>query len=62
MSTALSVSNLDPEFLRYLKRRTSLAGEAEPDLGDLATEVRAIIADRRHTPAEVPLREARDGR
>ena len=42
--------------------RASLAGEAEPGFDDLAAELRAMTAGRRHTPAEDLLREARDAR
>ncbi len=42
--------------------RTALAGEPEPGFADLAAELRALTAGRRHTPAEVLLRDARDGR
>lgn len=42
--------------------RASLAGEAEPTFDDLAAELRALTAGRRHTPSEDLLREARDTR
>ncbi len=42
--------------------RASLAGETEGGVDDLAAELRARTAGRRHTPAEVLLREARDVR
>jgi antitoxin FitA len=42
--------------------RASLAGEAEPGFDDLAAELRALTAGRRHTPADDLLREARESR
>lgn len=42
--------------------RQVLAGEAEPSFDDLAAEFRALTRGRRHTPAEVLLRESRDER
>jgi len=42
--------------------RQALANEAEPDFDDLAAEFRALTRGRRHTPAEVLLREVRDER
>jgi plasmid stability protein len=42
--------------------RQALANEAEPDFDDLAAEFRALTRGRRHTPAEVLLREGRDER
>lgn len=42
--------------------RQALAAEAEPSFDDLAAEFRAMTASRRHTPAEVLLREGRDER
>jgi plasmid stability protein len=42
--------------------RQALAGEAEPGFDDLAAELRALTAGRKHTPAEVLLREGRDER
>jgi antitoxin FitA len=42
--------------------RASLAGEADAGFDDLAAELRAMTAGRRHTPAEVLLRDARDRR
>ena len=42
--------------------RIALAGEPEPGFADLAAELRALTAGRRHTPAEALLRDARDGR
>lgn len=42
--------------------RQALAGEAEPTFDDLAAELRAMTAGRKHTPAEVLLREGRDER
>jgi plasmid stability protein len=40
----------------------AVSGEAEQDFADLAAELRALIAGRRHTPAEVPRREGREER
>ena len=42
--------------------RQALAGDAEPSFDDLASELRALTAGRRHTPSEVLLREGRDER
>jgi len=42
--------------------RQALSGEAEPSFDDLAAEFRKLTRGRRHTPAEVLLREARDER
>ncbi|MEI7607091.1 MAG: hypothetical protein WCJ64_06885 [Rhodospirillaceae bacterium] len=42
--------------------RQALAGDAEPSFDDLAAELRALTAGRRHTPSEVLLREGRDER
>jgi antitoxin FitA len=42
--------------------RQALANEAEPDFDDLAAKFRALTHGRRHTPAEVLLREGRDER
>jgi plasmid stability protein len=42
--------------------RQALTAEAQPDFDDLAAEFRALTASRRHTPAEVLLREGRDER
>ena len=42
--------------------RQALSGEAEPSFDDLAAEFRKLTGGRRHTPAEVLLREARDER
>ena len=42
--------------------RHALAGEAEPSFDDLAAEFRALTAGRKHTPAELLLREGRDER
>ncbi len=42
--------------------RASLAGEAEAGFDDLAAELRAMTAGRRHTASEDLLREARDAR
>lgn len=42
--------------------RQALSGEAEITFDDLAAELRALTADRHHTPAEDLLREGRDER
>ena len=42
--------------------RQALSGEAETSFDDLAAELRALTADRHHTPAEDLLRESRDER
>ena len=42
--------------------RQALSGEAEVDFETLAAELRALTAGRRHTPAEVLLREGREER
>ncbi len=42
--------------------RQALAAEAEPNFDDLAAEFRAMTAGRKHTPAEVLLREGREER
>jgi plasmid stability protein len=42
--------------------RQVLSGESEPDFDRLAAELRALSATRRQTPAEVLLREGREGR
>ncbi len=42
--------------------RQVLAGEAETGFDDLAAELRALTAGRRHTPAEQLQREGRDER
>jgi plasmid stability protein len=42
--------------------RQALEGEAEPSFDDLAAELRALTAGRRHTPAEQLQREGRDER
>jgi antitoxin FitA len=42
--------------------RQALSGEAEVGFDDLAAELRALTAGRRHTPAEILLREGRDER
>ncbi|HLI12665.1 MAG TPA: hypothetical protein VKY65_13800 [Alphaproteobacteria bacterium] len=42
--------------------RQVLSGEAEAGFDDLAAELRALTAGRRHTPAEQLLREGRDER
>lgn len=40
----------------------ALSGEAERGFGELAAELRALTAGRRHTPAEDLLREGREER
>lgn len=40
--------------------RQALASDAEPSFDELAAEIRALTAGRRHTPSEVLLREGRD--
>ena len=42
--------------------RQVLEGEAETSFDDLAAELRALTAGRRHTPAEQLQREGRDER
>lgn len=42
--------------------RQALAADTEPSFDDLAADLRALTAGRRHTPAEVLLREGRDER
>jgi antitoxin FitA len=42
--------------------RQALSGEAELGFDELAAELRALTAGRRHTPAEDLLREGRDER
>jgi plasmid stability protein len=42
--------------------RQVLAQEAEAGFDELAAELRALTAGRRHTPAEVLLRQGRDER
>jgi plasmid stability protein len=42
--------------------RRALSSEAEVDFDTLAAELRALTAGRKHTPAEVLLREGRDER
>jgi plasmid stability protein len=42
--------------------RQALSSEAEVDFETLAAELRALTAGRRHTPAEVLLREGREER
>ena len=42
--------------------RRALSGEAEPNFDDLAANFRKLTRGRRHTPAEVLLREGRDER
>ena len=40
----------------------ALSSEVEPSFEDLAAELRQLTRGRRHTPAEVLLREGRDER
>jgi plasmid stability protein len=47
--------------VRDILRRT-LSGEADTDFEVLASELRALTAGRRHTPAEKLQREGRDER
>jgi plasmid stability protein len=42
--------------------RQALSSELEPNFDELAAAVRALTAGRKHTPAEVLLRESRDER
>ena len=42
--------------------RQALSAEPEPSFDDLAAELRALTAGRRHTPAEQLQREGRDER
>jgi plasmid stability protein len=42
--------------------RDALSGEADTGFDDLAAQLRALTAGRRHTPAEDLLREGRDER
>ena len=42
--------------------RQALATEAEPSFDQLAAELRKLTKDRKHTPAEVLMREGRDQR
>jgi plasmid stability protein len=42
--------------------RLALSSESEASFDDLAAEFRKLTRGRRHTPAEVLLREARDER
>jgi plasmid stability protein len=42
--------------------REALTGEADIGFDDLAAQLRALTAGRRHTPAEDLLREGRDER
>ena len=39
-----------------------LATEAEPSFDELAAQLRAKLSNRKHTPAEILLRESRDER
>ena len=47
--------------IREILRQT-LSAEAELSFDDLAAELRALTAERSHTPAEQLLREGRDER
>ena len=42
--------------------RQALAAEVEPSFDTLAAELRALTRDRKQTPSELLLREARDSR
>jgi antitoxin FitA len=42
--------------------RQALSAEPELSFWDLAAELRRLTADRKHTPAEVLVRESRDER
>lgn len=42
--------------------REALSNDVEPSFDDLAAELRALTAGRRHTPAEQLQREGRDER
>lgn len=42
--------------------RQALAGEDETDFFELASKLRAMTKDRKHTPAEILQREGRDER
>lgn len=42
--------------------RQALASEVEPSFDDLAAKLRELTQDRRHTPAEVLMREGREER
>ncbi|MEQ1931470.1 MAG: hypothetical protein ABL957_13215 [Parvularculaceae bacterium] len=42
--------------------KAALAGEDGPDIIELFAEIRALTADRKHTPAEILQREGRDER
>jgi len=42
--------------------RQALSGEAEPSFDELAAKFRKLTRGRRHTPAQVLLREGRDER
>jgi len=42
--------------------RQALAAEVEPSWEDLAAELRKLTRDRKHTPAEILVREGRDER
>jgi len=78
MASSLSIRNVDDDIVRRLKRaarhsrsaeaevrailQQALAQETEPGFDDLAAELRALTADRAHTPAEHLMREGRDER
>jgi plasmid stability protein len=70
---SLSVRNLDDDLVARLKRRAARRGHSaeaevreilrpESSFDDLAAEMRALTAGRRHTPAEQLQREGRDER
>ena len=40
----------------------ALSTEAEPSFGELAAQLRELLADREHTPAETLQRQGRDER
>lgn len=42
--------------------RQALSAEVDPSFEELAAQLRALTADRRQTPSEALLREARDER
>lgn len=42
--------------------REALSGASRPDIQELVRQVRSLTAGRKHTPAEVLIREGRDER
>ena len=52
----------EAEHREILRQALANEVEAEPAFDDLAAEFRAMTRGRRHTPAEVLLREGRDER